>query len=699
MRASTILLILGGVAILAMSGWLAWTAPMPGPLAAAHAGQPSLAAPDGCEACHRGDGFRSGCLECHAEIAHQLTIRRGFHLDLTNAGADGCASCHGEHYGEAYDLVPPHAWPSGSAQTFAHDHVAFGLAEAHDRLDCLDCHTAKWADERWPTARAQSFLGLEQSCGSCHADPHAGELGEDCARCHSQTEFRPAPGFDHVDSFPLLDAHADLTCESCHALDREAGRLTFGQVAGTDCASCHASPHDAPNELSYGADCVACHNATLFDDLRYLTADHAARFPLRGRHGEVDCSSCHRSISAPLSEATIDDCAGCHENPHRTPTATVFLADATTCRDCHSEASWSPNDVAARQLHAMTDLPLIGAHEKTDCRLCHGDGRPLQVTSPVDCEPCHASPHHADWSAPCATCHPLNDSGWELAATRLTVGDHQRTGFELASPHAGLECDACHPKSALSFTDRFPGRPPESCRSCHADPHAGQFEDPRWSQCTSCHASDHFQPSSITLADHQSYPLHGEHMAVPCISCHPIDETLGARRFVGTSPRCASCHANPHGEQFAAELEAGGCESCHTAFDGFDDPPFDHRATGWPLTGLHEKVDCVSCHAPDRQGVRAFRGVPRDCSGCHDDPHRGQLTHSDRDCTDCHSNERPWLSTSFDHQRQASFALDGKHIQLACRSCHPSEKPEHGKAFVRYRPIGKRCQDCHDFDR
>src|SRR3974390_1626207 len=39
---------------------------------------------------------------------------------------------------------------------------------------------------------------------------------------------------------------------------------------------------------------------------------------------------------------------------------------------------------------------------------------------------------------------------------------------------------------------------------------------------------------------------------------------------------------------------------------------FDHFKTGFPLTGAHAFVDCVSCHINGR-----LQGTPRICSACH----------------------------------------------------------------------------------
>jgi hypothetical protein len=110
------------------------------------------------------------------------------------------------------------------------------------------------------------------------------------------------------------------------------------------------------------------------------------------------------------------------------------------------------------------------------------------------------------------------------------------------------------------------------------------------------------------------------------------------------------------------------CESCHTT-EAFDDLTFDHALVVDELGG------CSSCHA-DR------------------DPHAGQFEGSD--CGSCHVTEHFEID-SFDHA-QTAFPLDGAHNGVDCASCHRSEGSD-AAAFVRYRPLGTECVDCHGGDR
>ena len=108
----------------------------------------------------------------------------------------------------------------------------------------------------------------------------------------------------------------------------------------------------------------------------------------------------------------------------------------------------------------------------------------------------------------------------------------------------------------------------------------------------------------------------------------------------------------------------------------------DHSKTRFPLTGLHQKVPCESCHPPS-QGSRVWRGVPLDCNGCHSDrrSHKGALGPQ---CERCH-DVSGWKSISHP-AAQHRFPLIGNH-DVPCASCHI--KGAHLTAQVT-------CADCHE---
>src|SRR6185436_14894692 len=82
------------------------------------------------------------------------------------------------------------------------------------------------------------------------------------------------------------------------------------------------------------------------------------------------------------------------------------------------------------------------------------------------------------------------------------------------------------------------------------------------------------------------------------------------------------------------------------------------------------------------------------CADCHEDPHARQFADAQgvTDCARCHAADRPELS-SFDHERDARFALGEAHAALECGACHATEERA-GLAVVRYRPLEIECKGC-----
>ena len=209
--------------------------------------------------------------------------------------------------------------------------------------------------------------------------------------------------------------------------------------------------------------------------------------------------------------------------------------------------------------------------------------------------------------------------------------------------------------------------------------------------------------------------MHGAHAQNACGSCHPRTDsedahgrTLGrvAEHF-GVVTNCSSCHADPHRGRFDREgcppqVEGrSSCARCHNevSFRALG-KSFDHALwTNWKLDGTHATTSCAKCHAPlrrpDSEGRTWSRAKGTSCASCHDDPHAGQFeVEGATDCSVCHSSTSSFQALSFDHNEDSSFALDETHAALACDACHRSETSDEIE-FVRYKPLGTSCVDCH----
>jgi cytochrome c553 len=291
-------------------------------------------------------------------------------------------------------------------------------------------------------------------------NPHGSFRGE-CALCHGAEGWSPAkitPRFNHAKfGFALEGAHAAAECRACHAT------LDFSQEK-THCASCHQDVHQG--EL--GTECARCHTPRSFIDRTAMVRAHLlTRFPLEGRHASLDCESCHPPTPSGHMRfvGTPPNCSGCHMNDYNAATVPDHAASGfpTTCNECHTMVGWTP----ARFDHKHTAFPLTGAHLRTPCMSCHGDG--VYKGKNTACVSCHqpdydgaSDPPHgpAGFSTACATCHTT--TSWAGATF-----NHDAAFFPIYSGvHNGKwsSCTTCHnvPSSYLQFT----------CFSCH--PHDDQ---------------------------------------------------------------------------------------------------------------------------------------------------------------------------------------------------------------------------------
>lgn len=645
---------------MAMTGFLAvyltLRHPTPGTLAAPHAeaiggGKADLPT---CTVCHADEGLAQGCLDCHVEIAAQIGSNEGYHAFVLRGKEVTCAECHSDHFGREFPLVSGLSWGVNDPNLFDHPHVQFTLEGAHEGLACEACHRRSEAFTLpgFPSQpRRFSYLGLTQDCADCHEDVHAGALARSCERCHSQEAFRPAVQFDHDDYYRLEGAHARATCTACHPpAIRESGlespvadvndmRVVFDRVKGTACADCHESPHRTP----WSGDCTTCH----------LAADETWAKGSRGIQPPV-----HALTGFPLDEAHA----------------------AVACAKCHA------SELSYGRRYPDPSGPGYRRHSQM-------------------CEGCHEDPHGGLFLGRYSACIDCHAPG-RFRPAQFDVARHADI-YPLIGLHATAECVACHPVDPNGGVRRFASEP-RQCDACHADPHEGQFRS-RHAQCTDCHDQERFLPAQYDAARHEAlYPLTGAHAAVPCIRCHIQVGDAPVRRFVSTPRRCKDCHTDEHAGQFEREMAEGDCTICHRQDAAtFGIQPYDHvRQAGYPLSGAHGKAKCADCHRVQEVGspsgsvrrTRTYRGTPAACDACHADLHRGQFVEDERqDCERCHGSTENWTANRFDHDRVARFKLEGAHADLACSACHPSVRQPDGQDVIQYRPLPRRCEDCHGF--
>jgi hypothetical protein len=346
----------------------------------------------GCAECHSGGDFKktlahAQCMDCHRPDPHQGQFRE-------HAGGVECASCHTvegfkpstfgveEHAASRYPLLGKHAGvacgdchtPAGTATKYKiafgrcldchsdehrgqfaaapygnrcedchgfegyrpaefsladHQKTRFALEGSHLAVPCADCHTTA-VIAGGSTAK---FHFAEQTCETCHSDPHGGKFQATmdreradgaragCQACHNVQTWRDAGGFDHsTTDFPLTGAHRSVMCSACHlpSTAADGSREASFRSAPTVCAECHQDEHGA-QFVTAGMQkaCDNCHVTARWTPSNF---DHEkdSTFSLAGAHQSVSCGNCHdlrRDIggkSILFYKPTPTACADCH---------------------------------------------------------------------------------------------------------------------------------------------------------------------------------------------------------------------------------------------------------------------------------------------------------------------------------------------------------------------------------------------------
>jgi len=254
------------------------------------------------------------CLRCHETLRQSDPPTRRY----AGIAFGRCTDCHrDEHEGrmgsECNRCHTTAGWkeiPRGSFERdFRHDGTGFRLRGAHAEATCAACHTlAGTAAEgvRLSFARGERSKRYPRpaadDCLSCHLDYHDETFvmtggGASCSNCHTEESWLPTT-YDIArhnagETFVLTGAHLATPCGDCHRA-AEAPEVLHVRMPHERCRDCHEA--DDPHGAQF-ADraCTDCHDT---DTFRVASFDHDnTRYALDGRHRDVDCGMCHRTMT------------------------------------------------------------------------------------------------------------------------------------------------------------------------------------------------------------------------------------------------------------------------------------------------------------------------------------------------------------------------------------------------------------------
>lgn len=350
-------------------------------------------ASDQCSACHKdphAGRFGPSCSGCHVtsdfrtvpadrfEHARTRFPLRGAHArvkcdrchDQSQGGwgqrprFERCGNCHADPHagtatlaGQIVDCVACHdetAFAPSRFDVSMHGRSVFALEGKHAQIGCRKCHRV---DESESGRARLGPAGVDlrpafASCGDCHLDAHAGQLGDrydqdGCATCHDVNGWVPATiglVWHASTGFELAGAHATLECRRCHALDRPGLRALDpaldpgpAKVAlalpERTCADCHADVHEGRyREGAHRTDCTDCHEQDAFVPSKVDFDQHERfAFRLEGAHRATPCFLCHQGLDStshlpPGTHALLTEPA---------PPTVALWKTPSACQACH----------------------------------------------------------------------------------------------------------------------------------------------------------------------------------------------------------------------------------------------------------------------------------------------------------------------------------------------------------------------------
>lgn len=384
---------------------------------------------------------------------------------------------------------------------------------------------------------------------------------------------------------------------------------------------------------------------------------------------ESSCKNCHIRFERSAQPRLCLDCHKAVAADVRAKAGYHGRLKERECRSCHTEHKGRDAKIIKLDErafdHAQTDYALKGKHKRANCSACH-KAKTKHSAAPSTCIGCHRKDdkHKDTLGAKCENCH--NENRWKEARF-----DHLKSRFPLLLRHDKIKCVECH-ADPLRYANT-----PRDCISCHRkdDKHRNTLGP----QCGHCHNEGNWKEARFDHAKTR-FPLLRRHAKVKCVECH-----ADVQHYANTPLKCNSCHRKDDKHKGALGEK---CETCHNDHTWKEAVRFDHdRDSRYPLREAHRKAKCSGCHKDAH-----FRDkTPTTCVACHerDDREKGHKGRYGAKCESCHA-EKTFKALTFEHERDARYALRFKHQQVKCDDCHKD---------VLYRDkLATKCFACHEAD-
>jgi hypothetical protein len=305
------------------------------------------------------------------------------------------------------------------------------------------------------------------------------------------------------------------------------------------------------------------------------------------------------------------------------------------CNVCHSAEGWKIDKKILSFNHNDTEMPLIGQHAQTGCKLCH----PTLVFSEAntECAQCHTDVHESTVGPECSRCHTPHS--W-LVNNITQI--HQQSRFPLVGVHATVDCYQCHISEKMQ---RFEVIGTE-CYSCHSEEYAATKQPNHITagystECSTCH-NIFSKEWTGTGFNHNFFPLNQGHNITDCSICHVNGN------YTTLSGECISCHQSDYNSTtnpvHSTLNFSTACNTCHSLAPGWTPAGYpQHDALSFPIySGNHN-------------------GEWNSCTDCHTNPGNYQLY----SCIDCHEHNKSKMDSK--HNDENGYVYNSN----ACLNCHP----------------------------